>query len=61
MPAALHRLSFEKPIYEIEEQIAGLEAVLLAVVRVQVDRDEVHRRPDVHRGEPAHEVVPIDV
>jgi acetyl-CoA carboxylase carboxyl transferase subunit alpha len=26
MPATLHRLSFEKPIYEIEEQIAALEA-----------------------------------
>ena len=26
MPASLHRLSFEKPIYEIEEQIAALEA-----------------------------------
>lgn len=26
MPATLHRLSFEKPIYEIEEQIAAIEA-----------------------------------
>jgi acetyl-CoA carboxylase carboxyl transferase subunit alpha len=26
MPATLHRLSFEKPIYEIEEQIASIEA-----------------------------------
>jgi acetyl-CoA carboxylase carboxyl transferase subunit alpha len=26
MPASLHRLSFEKPIYEIEEQIVALEA-----------------------------------
>src|SRR5262249_48118951 len=26
MPATLHRLTFEKPIYEIEEQIAALEA-----------------------------------
>jgi acetyl-CoA carboxylase carboxyl transferase subunit alpha len=26
MPATLHRLSFEKPIYELEEQISALEA-----------------------------------
>ena len=26
MPATHHRLSFEKPIYEIEEQIAAIEA-----------------------------------
>jgi acetyl-CoA carboxylase alpha subunit len=26
MPATLHRLSFEKPIYELEEQIAAMES-----------------------------------
>ncbi len=26
MPAVLQRLTFEKPIYELEDQIAGLES-----------------------------------
>ncbi len=26
MAAVMHRLNFEKPIYELEDQIAGLEA-----------------------------------
>ena len=31
MPATLHRLSFEKPIYELEEQIAAMESAAIRV------------------------------
>ena len=40
MPVTLHRLSFEKPIYEIEEQISAIEA---SGDKSQQKHDEVRR------------------